>query len=443
MKRLLLFFITIYWGCAINAQISTQTNSSFEEKLPVWMTENKVPCVGVGIIEEGKLKYVKVFGELQKNVLAPQNTIFNIASITKSVVAIVTLKLVESGQWDLDEPLGKYWIDPDVLNDTLHKKLTTRHVLSHQSGFPNWRIDNRLKFEFEPGTKYQYSGEGFEYLCRALEHKFNKSFAELSDSVLFKPLGMNNTFYIWNETMKNTRFAFGHDSKGNIYEGQYKSISNSTASLLTSIEDFSKFMTHVMNGAGLSEKLYNEMIRPQVNEKEHVARGLGWGLVFDLPNGEYALEHEGSNPGFQAMTIILPKSKRGIVVFTNGDNGRFIYNDIIEESIDLGKNLLDIMNNPYSAPIIKLSNETLDSYVGTYARSDVNGYLLCLTREGNDLIISGDAIPSSKLLAEAANKFFMKGFGFQIEFVKDENNTVIKLNITEKGKLLLDAKKIK
>ena len=70
---------------------------------------------------------------------------------------------------------------------------------------------------------------------------------------------------------------------------------------------------------------------------------------------EYALEHEGSNPGFQAMTIILPKSKRGIVVFTNGDNGRFIYNNIIEESIDLGKDFLDIMNNPYSAPIIKLS----------------------------------------------------------------------------------------
>jgi CubicO group peptidase (beta-lactamase class C family) len=57
--------------------------------------------------------------------------------------------------------------------------------LSHQSGFPNWRANNKLHFEFEPGTKFQYSGEGYEYLREALEHKFNKSLAELYNSVLF------------------------------------------------------------------------------------------------------------------------------------------------------------------------------------------------------------------------------------------------------------------
>ena len=95
---------------------------------------------------------------------------------------MVTLKLVEDKQWHLDEPLYHYWIDPDVADDSLHKKLTTRHVLSHQTGLPNWRWmhpSKKLAFDFEPGEGYNYSGEGFVYLARALENKFKKSLAEL------------------------------------------------------------------------------------------------------------------------------------------------------------------------------------------------------------------------------------------------------------------------
>ena len=426
-----------------NKQLGNDTIiNALEHKIPVWMEEYKVPCVGVGIIENGKLKYVKVFGNLQKNVPAPVNAIFNIASMTKPVVAMVVLKLVEMGQWNLDEPLYEYWVDPDVLNDSMYKKLTTRHILSHQSGFPNWRTD-KLKFEFEPGTKFQYSGEGFEYLRRALENKFNKSLGELSGSVLFKPLGMNDTRYLWDEDIKKTRFAFGHDSQGKKYEtSDYGSI-NAAGGLLTTIEDYSKFLIYVMNGAGLSANLYNDMIQPQITAKEHIARGLGWELVLDLPNGEYALEHGGGNPGIKTMGILLPKSKRGIVIFTNGDNGTFICDNIIKKSIDIGQTIIDFTNSAYHAPIIKLSNEILDRYVGTYSRSDVNRFNFIVARAGNELTITGDAVPLFTLLPESENKFFVKGLGYQYEFIKDEISKIMKLNIYENGKLLLDANKLK
>ena len=139
--------------------------------------------------------------------------------MTKPVTAMLTLKLVEAGQWDLDEPLFHYWIDPDIANDPFHKKLTTRHVLSHQTGFPNWRYAHptkKLTFNFEPGTEYHYSGEGFVYLARALERKFNKTLQQLADSLLFKPIGMKDTRYCWNKNVDESRFAFGHDSQGNM-----------------------------------------------------------------------------------------------------------------------------------------------------------------------------------------------------------------------------------
>ena len=138
-----------------------------DTEIEKWLKEKKVPTLGIGIIENGKLQQIKVSGEITKGISAPYNTIFNVASLTKPVTAIVALKLVSLGKWDLEEPLYKYWTDPDIANDPRNKKLTTKIILSHQTGFPNWRWmnkDKKLNFQFEPGTKYQYSGEGMEYL---------------------------------------------------------------------------------------------------------------------------------------------------------------------------------------------------------------------------------------------------------------------------------------
>ena len=198
MKKhgLQLFLLTICLGSIVKAQNNADISSSLQEKIPVWLSENNVPAVGIGIIEYGKINYLKVFGELKSGVPAPDNTIFCVASITKPVVAMLTLKLVESGQWSLDEPLANYWVDPEVANDPFHKKLTTRHVLNHQTGFPNW-AKGKLAFMFEPGTDYTYSGEGFQYLKKAIEKKFNTSLAILEDSIIFKTHGMNDRYIRW------------------------------------------------------------------------------------------------------------------------------------------------------------------------------------------------------------------------------------------------------
>ena len=96
------------------------------------MKEHGIPAVGVGIIRNGELREVRVHG-------APYDTVFNVASLTKPVVTMLVLKLASQGKWDLDEPLAKHWTDPDVAAEPRAAKLTTRHVLAHQTGFANWR----------------------------------------------------------------------------------------------------------------------------------------------------------------------------------------------------------------------------------------------------------------------------------------------------------------
>lgn len=339
---LLIFLLGIAQGTY--AQTANAVDLSFEQKLPDWLKQNNVPAAGVGIIENGKLSYAKVFGELRGGPTspAPPNTIFQVASLTKPVVIILTLKFISEGKWNLDEPLAKYWVDPDVQNDPRHKQLTTRHVLTHRSGFPNWRT-NKLEFMADPGTKVNYSGEGFEYLRRALEKKFNEPLERLAQKYLFRPYGMKDTRFYWDASMDESRFAVAHNKDGKPYDIHKNTTANAADLLLTTIADYGSFATNVLKGSGLSASVFNEMVRPQVSypSGKNMFFGLGWMVMPELSNGEYALIHTGSDPGVNTVIVLFPKSQRGLIVFTNGDNGTQIWTQILAEAFDVGKEMLE------------------------------------------------------------------------------------------------------
>ena len=291
-----------------------------DKEIEKWLKSNNIPTLGIGVINEGKLQQIKVFGELEKGKIAPYNTIFNVASLTKPVTAIVTLKLVSLGKWNLDEPIYKYWTDPDVAENPRSKKLTTRHILSHQTGFPNWRWMNenkKLNFEFKPGTKYQYSGEGMEYLRKALEKKFNKSLQQLANELIFQPLNMNDTRYVWDKNVDSARLSIGYDKNG-------------------------IFLMSVMNGNGLSEKVFDDMVTHQVATKNGKHFGLGF-EIYNFKNGDYALSHGGSDKGVQTIVFIFPKTKKGLIIFTSVDDGYKVYEKIINHYLgDQGKEIIKI-----------------------------------------------------------------------------------------------------
>jgi CubicO group peptidase (beta-lactamase class C family) len=345
-RQILIYLLILSSVCSSGIQQKETTFIDYSKKVQTWLTTYKVPAVGIGVIDEGKLRQIMVFGDLKKNEPAPYNTIFQVASLTKPVTAILTLKLVSMGQWQLDEPLSNYWVDPDVANDPRHLKLTTRHVLTHQTGFDNWRwlsTSRKLTFNFDPGTNYRYSGEGFEYLRRSLEHKFKKPMDRLADSLLFRPLNMNDTRLVWDDNVDTSRFAVPHDTLQNILNRSLNISMNKKANaadlLKTTVEDYCKFCLAVMNKSWLTKNVFNEMVRPQV-ERPKYSYGLGWAILKGLSNGEYAILHTGSDEGIQTIVILLPMSGRGMVVFTNGVKGYEVYMKVITESLDLGEEII-------------------------------------------------------------------------------------------------------
>ncbi|MEM6967615.1 MAG: serine hydrolase domain-containing protein [Bacteroidota bacterium] len=327
------------YSCLAQSNISMPDSDVVESLLE----EHQVPAVGVGIIESGKVSAIKVFGQLKKEVPAHEEAIFDVASLTKSITTILTLRLVHQGKWDLDEPLYHYWIDPDVADHPYHKKITTRHVLSHRTGFKNWRWmneDKKLSFDFEPGTQQQYSGEGFEYLRKAMEQKFQTSFEDLCASLVFKPDHMKSSQLVWSDNIDLKNFALWHKTTNEPYEDLESYQVNAADNLLTTVGDFANFGLNVMNKKGISEELYTEMIRSTDQVKDSIGMGLSWLIFEGLPNGEYALMNMGGDPGVKTAIVLLPNSKRGLVIFTNGDDGHFVLMKMIVQMLDVGGELV-------------------------------------------------------------------------------------------------------
>lgn len=322
----------------INKMITAAPFFDNDLDIEKWLKAHKVPTVGIGTIKEGKLHEIKVFGNAY-------NTIFNVASLTKPVTALVALKLSEQGKLDLDEPLYKYWTDPDIATDPNHKKLTARFILSHQTGFKNWRWFNdnkKLGFDFEPGKGYQYSGEGYEYLRKALEKKFKKTLQQLAEELIFKPLHMTDTRYVWDALIDTSRYAMNYDADGKTYPTVKNTTANAADDLLTTIEDYGNFLVNIMNGALLSDKVFNEMANPQTASEKGKHFGLGF-EIYDLGNGEYALAHGGADEGVRAIVFMLPKTKQGLLIFTNSDTGGNLYETLVKHYLGAyGQKIIDI-----------------------------------------------------------------------------------------------------
>ena len=317
------------------------------EKVPEWLKSYNVPSIAIGNIVDGELKWTEVYGEQKPGKKANDSTLYTIASLTKPITAELILRLVDRDKISLDEPLSDYWIDPDVIKDKRHKLLTPRIALSHQTGFPNWRgqkgENGVLTFMFAPGEKFQYSGEGYDYLGRFIEKKMNQSFEALAEQYLFQPLKMYNTTYSYREWIDG-RVAYPQDAKGNVRKPDVmeKGKWSGGNHLITSINDYSRFLISIMNEEDISVKIakqrdsINSLIGDFIAIKhdtshlnaEHRGWGLGWTIEeFDH---EKVIWHTGGGWGVSCLALYYPKTKNGVVVLTNGSNGFNLIIDVLD-----------------------------------------------------------------------------------------------------------------
>jgi CubicO group peptidase (beta-lactamase class C family) len=196
--------------------MSARIAQDLDGRLPELMARAYVPGLSVAVIEEGQLAWSGSFGVKRRDSAGrvDDDTVFQAASLSKPAFAFAVMQLVTRGTITLDTPLSTYLPQPYVPDDALLERVTTRHVLSHVTGWPNWRPTGQdLRRNAPPGERFGYSGEGYVYLQRVVEHVTGRSLEELMQTDVLTPLGMLRSSFIWARP-EDPAIAGAHDRDG-------------------------------------------------------------------------------------------------------------------------------------------------------------------------------------------------------------------------------------
>jgi CubicO group peptidase (beta-lactamase class C family) len=318
-----------------------------ERDIPELMKKDGVPGLAIAVIRGGKTTWVHGFGlkEAKTNQPVKENTVFEAASLSKPVFTYGVLKLVEQGKLGLDVPLTTYLPKPFVAGDERLAKITARIVLSHRTGFPNWPNDDGVSIYFTPGERFSYSGEGYIYLQRVVEQITAKPLNDYMREAVFTPLGMTSSSYVWRPDF-DALTATGHDSDGKPTELAKPTEALAASTLNTTAKDYALFVEAVLNGKGLKSATLREMETPEIaldpecricikHEPKQLSKNLFWGLGWGIErkDGTDVLWHWGDNGSFKAFVMADPKTKSGVVMFANSENGLQVAKPVVDEAM--------------------------------------------------------------------------------------------------------------
>lgn len=345
--------------------MNNKISAKLDEQIPLWMETAVVPGLSIALIRDNQLVWVKGFGVVDGRTgeAVTTNTIFEAASLSKPVYAYAALKLCASGVLELDRPLINYLPEKqqsaailfdNIVNEPRLRQITTRRVLSHTPGFPNWPPKGEnLRIHLAPGQRFSYSGSGFTFLQHVVAQITNRDpLTFITESVL-EPLAMTRSAFVWTEREATKwQVAQPHDATGVGGDKGLWPQMLAAASLHCTSTDFARFMLAILapataNDAALDRDLLQSMLtpqiqlnddapwhddwpRPQIDLEPDLFWGLGWGL--ERGNGRSTFWHWGDNDNFKAFAIGFPNEGAGMVLMSNGRNGDKLWRKILQQA---------------------------------------------------------------------------------------------------------------
>jgi CubicO group peptidase (beta-lactamase class C family) len=339
------------WIAAVALVAAGFQFQQIDRELPSWMKYERaaglpmVPGLAIAVIDNGQVVLSKGFGVTRQSDgrAVTDETRFEAASLSKPVTAYVALQLVDGGKLSLDAPLTRYVKYADLPDDPRGAAITARIVLSHRTGFANWRRRDPLKIFFTPGERFSYSGEGYVYLQRAIEAIMGETLDVTAKRLVFDPLGMTKSSFAPQPAAPD--LALPHSDIGTPLPSpasQGRQV-NAAASLVTTAADYGRFVTALVRGDRLQRATAAEMFTPQIRldpsctqctdrasttTSPDLAWGLGWGI--EESSGGRTIWHWGDNPGFKNYVAVSLASRRGFVYFSNSDSGLALRDRVVD-----------------------------------------------------------------------------------------------------------------
>mgnify|MGYP000530001293 FL=1 len=476
--KIALTFATLFALTLPSAFAQDINTREIDQFVNAQMKRFDVPGVGLAIVKNGKIAYVKGYGvrDLKTNMPVNADTLFAIGSSSKSFTALGVMQQVDAGKLNLDAPVNRYLPELKFSDTTRGAKVTLRSLLSMTSGLPrsdlssvlDKTINTRAKvletiagigFTDDPGKVFGYSNQNFLAAGAALEAVTGQSWEAYTKANIFAPLGMTRSTFEFSNAVKDGNYAAGNGIGLNGVQGvpafDRLVIAGPAGSIHSSATEMARYVAFQLgkgdlNGKRLvSAKQLEAMHTQQISIDEDVEvpgvafTGYGFGWFTGEYRGIRIVEHGGNINGFTANMQLIPAKGLGIVLLTNMDGAEDFGNatrfGLLERIVKLQpRNEFKTASYPSlkakleAARTYKPTPEALKAIEGSYALITGDTLTVRLKDGKLEATQSGQTLP---LMAASLTEFLVD-FGsslIEIEFRNGTNGTVW---LYEQGKLV-------
>lgn len=331
-RFVLLYLLTSF--CAL----SPVHADKIDDYVRAQMSERHVPGAAIAVVRGGKTIKVEGYGlaNVELNVPATRDTVFEIGSVTKQITAVAVMLLVEDGKINLDEKISKYLPNaPDAWS-----RITVRHLLTHTSGIknytglPGFELSKRLKtdefinavaalpLDFEPGERWNYSNTGYNLLGHVIEAASGKSYWDFLRTRIYQPLGMMQTANRDPQFIVKNR-ADGYEWENDRLVGRDGNLTDlfAAGAIISTVTDLAKWEAALLGNSFLKPTSKGQIWTPLVlNSGKPHPYGFGWNVAEF--RGRKLISHGGQTAGFAANISRFADDDLSVVVLTNlGDIG--------------------------------------------------------------------------------------------------------------------------
>ncbi len=346
-------------GCAVS-----KSEAQLDEHVVQGMQRTGAQGLAIAVIQNGAVTRVQTWGKrnARGEPLTPDTVMYG-ASLTKAVFAYTVMQLVEEGKMNLDASIATYLPKPlpdytseekkyaawqHLKGDERWRRITPRILLTHSAGFSNFGFlepDGKLKFHFDPGTRYAYSGDGMILLQFVIERGLGLDLGKEMQRRVFDRFGMKNTSMIWRPDF-SANLADGWEANGKVEPHDERSKTRAAGSMDTTIADFAKFAAAYVRGDGLQPLSRAELTRAQLPitglsqfpslqpvaapQRQHKDLAAGLGVItFDGPQGR-GFQKGGHNDSTGNTWICLDRQRSCVVILSNDVRAEQMFPGIVK-----------------------------------------------------------------------------------------------------------------
>lgn len=429
MKRITISALVIFLLMGRICQAQTNISAGIDSIFAAYGTNN--PGCAVAVVKDGQVIFTKGYGlaSMEYKVPITASSIFDVASLSKQFTGFAIATLIQQGKISLNDDVHKYL--PDF--PKFEKVITIGNLVHHTSGLRDWPealevagwryselcsfddIMNMVKLQkeldFEPGSEHFYSNTGYNVLAAIIEKVTRKTFSDWTSENIFKPLGMDATFFLDDSRKVIPGLASSYYlDNGAFVKSTDILTAYGSSSLYTSVNDLTKWAIAFEKAIDAKDPVYTRMLEgTTLNNGTKIA--YGFGLETEDYNGYKSVVHTGAWAGYRTIIRMFPDQKLAFIVLGNANDNN-LSGGLTGKLVSL---FLEKKNNTAAPAKITVSyhpaKAVLNKYTGNYKWG---GGEVAITQDKGVLMFqySGEdayptiALSDSVFLLEAANKIF-------------------------------------